>query len=97
MGVQRVKPAAMALVERVQAGVQACEGLAMRRKDEPVVGKRLELRDRGQPVPERVRFGLPVAERYVGRDTRQHLVAGGHPSSPLFAPDRNRLLEGKSE
>src|SRR3546814_4676503 len=56
----------------------------MRRKDEQVVGKRLELRDRGQPVAERVRFGLAEAERYVGRDTRQHLVAGDHQPSRLF-------------
>ena len=47
--VERVEPTAMAVGERVEAGVQAREGLAVRGQDEQVAGELPELRDRCQP------------------------------------------------
>ncbi len=48
-GVERVEPAAMAVGERVEAGVEAGEGLTVRGEDEEIVGELLQPGDRGQP------------------------------------------------
>ena len=61
MRVERVEAAAMAGVQGVEPGVEAGEGLAVRGQDEQVVGQLLQLRDRIEPLAERVGFGLAEA------------------------------------
>jgi hypothetical protein len=56
-----VQPVAMAGVQRVQAGVEAGERVAMGRQDEQVIGQPAQLGDGGQPVAQRIAFRL--AER----------------------------------
>jgi hypothetical protein len=52
VAVERVEPVAMAGVERVEAGVEAGEGLAVRRKDEQGIGQLFQPLDRIEPVTE---------------------------------------------
>jgi hypothetical protein len=76
---QSREPALMPGDQVVEPGVQAAEWIVVRRQHQHVVRHpRLDPRQRGQPVGQGVtiRFGREHGD--VGRDPRQHLVAGNH-------------------
>ena len=58
MIVKRVEPPQMAFGERVEPRMKTGEGLAMGGQDEQVGRERAELRDRLEPVAERIGLGL---------------------------------------
>ena len=63
-------------IHRVEAGVEAGERVAMAWEDEKVGWQRLELGDRGEPFAQRIGVRFGDAERDVGADPGQDLVAG---------------------
>ena len=62
----RVEPVEMLVAQRVEAGVEAVEGVAVARQDEQVVGELLEFLDRAKPVAERIVVDLADVDRNVG-------------------------------
>ena len=80
LGDQLLQPLQRALVEAdqlVEARVQAVERVVVGRQHQHVVGhERLDPRQRGQPVVERIALRLGREHRDVRGDPRQHLVAG---------------------
>ena len=65
----------MFAVHCLEPRVQPRERIAMPRQHQQIVGQRLQLRDRIEPFTERIGIGLGHAERDIGADPRQHLVA----------------------
>lgn len=74
---QPLQAAIMALCEAVQPGVQATKGLPVRRQHQQVVAQRgAQVGDARDPVAQRVGIRLGGEHAHIGRDARQHLVAG---------------------
>src|SRR3546814_15116613 len=78
------------MVEGVEPGVEASERLSMSRQDEETAGQRLQLRDRGEPVAERIGLRLAEAQGDVGGYPRQNLVARDH--QPARLVDQARMF-----
>jgi len=74
---QPLQAAVMAMGQAVQPGVQATKGLPVRWQHQQVVVQRDEqVLDARDPLAQRVGIRFGGEHAHVGRDARQHLVAG---------------------
>src|SRR3569623_1981568 len=73
---QLVEPLAVLAIERIEPRMQSVERVAMSRQDQQVGRQLLEPGNRIKPFAKRIAVGLGHAERDVGADAREHLIAG---------------------
>ena len=59
---ERVEAIMVAMGKRIETGVETGEGLAVRGEDQETVGEGAKLVDRGEPVTQRIAFGLAEAQ-----------------------------------
>ena len=88
---QPLQAAVMAMGQAVQPVVQTTKGLHMRWEHQQVVDQRAaQVLDAREPLAQRVSMRFGGEHAHVGRDARQHLIAGDQ-HAQLIAPQASML------